>query len=262
MRRVAKILEPRVCAIVGAFAGLLAGWFGAAVGLIIGFMLDVARLEAQARRRVSAYLERPDEAASCGAGGPEFPEALPGYAAAACLALRGDWPGLSALEARRALWGRLSAAALPRTVRARRESERLTDAAARCARPDFPGLARLLATSDMPRARRLLADWAFAAAAFGCGRLDAGTELELRAALGDCGVGAEDILAARMSSFPGERDPWTVLGLAPGASRADVKRAYHRLSRAVHPDASPGDDGERFRELREAYVELTAPTSR
>jgi curved DNA-binding protein CbpA len=64
------------------------------------------------------------------------------------------------------------------------------------------------------------------------------------------------LLAARLASFPGERDPWTVLGLAPGASRAEVKRAYRRLSRAFHPDASRDEDGGRFRELRGAYAQL------
>jgi hypothetical protein len=260
--RVASALEPRACALVGAAAGIIAGWFGMAAGLILGFMLDVARIEARTRRRIEAYLERPDEVAPGQGGAPGLPEALPGYSAAACLALRGDWPGLPDLEARRALWDRYSFAVLPPIARARREAERLADVAARSVRADLPALARLLATSDAPTSRRLLADWAFAAAALGRGRLDAETELELRAALGDCGVGAEDMLAARLGSFPGERDPWTVLGLAPGASRADVKRAYRRLSRLFHPDSSRGarleDDGERFRELREAYVELTS----
>jgi DnaJ-class molecular chaperone len=79
--------------------------------------------------------------------------------------------------------------------------------------------------------------------------------------LGDCGLGAKEILAARLAAFHGERDPWTVLGLAPGAPRSEVKRAYRRLSRIFHPDAAQGaapDDGERFRELRAAYQELTA----
>ena len=47
----AKALEPRACALAGASAGLLAGWFGLASGLILGFMLDIARIEARERRR-------------------------------------------------------------------------------------------------------------------------------------------------------------------------------------------------------------------
>ncbi len=35
--------------------------------------------------------------------------------------------------------------------------------------------------------------------------------------------------------------PYSLLGLAPGASRADVKRAFRRLSMRFHPDrAGPG----------------------
>ncbi|HXI45299.1 MAG TPA: DnaJ domain-containing protein, partial [Candidatus Acidoferrales bacterium] len=52
-------------------------------------------------------------------------------------------------------------------------------------------------------------------------------------------------------------DPYRVLGLEPGASQADVKRAYRRLAKALHPDAA----GERalpaFLELQEAYERLT-----
>ena len=33
-------------------------------------------------------------------------------------------------------------------------------------------------------------------------------------------------------------DPWTILGVEPGASLSDVKRAYKRIMRTVHPDAS------------------------
>ena len=250
-RSIKEALAPCAGTLAGACAGILAGWFALVAGLVLGGMLDVARAEARSRRRVSAFLERPD------GGAP--PEALPGYAAAACVALRGDWPGIGDREARRELFDRFSNAVVPQNSRARREAERIVDVAARCAHPDLPALARSLATSESPRARELLADWAFALAALGGARLESGAELSLRASLGDCGVGAREILAARLRAFPGERDPWTVLGLSPGAPRPEVKRAYRRLSRLFHPDASPGDDGERFRELREAYSELTLP---
>jgi hypothetical protein len=36
-------------------------------------------------------------------------------------------------------------------------------------------------------------------------------------------------------------DPYAVLGLAPGATAADIQRAYRRRARLVHPDiAGPG----------------------
>jgi hypothetical protein len=257
-RVASRALSPYSCAIVGAIAGLAAGWFGLAAGLVIGLMLDIARLEARTRSRLANYLRKP-EAEGQGEGAPRLAAAVPGFAAAACLAFRGDWPGAANFEARRLLWDRLAIAALPPDSGARREADRVADVAARCSGADLPGLARLLAISESSaRSRRLLADWAFAAAALGRCRLDADTELRLRAALGDCGVGAEELAAARLASFPGERDPWTVLGLAPGAPRSEVKRAYRRLSRVFHPDAAGGSDGERFREVSEAYRELSS----
>ncbi len=256
-RRLARVLGPRACATAGAFAGLFAGWFGAGAGFVIGAMLDVARNEAKSRGRIEAFLGSP-------AGGPP-PEPLPGYSAASCVALRGEWAGIADREARRALFDRFSAEAIPPGGRARREAERIVDVAARASRADLPALARWLATSEADAARRLLADWAYALAALGGARLESGAELALRAALGDCGLGARELLAARLASFPGERDPWTVLGLSPGAPRSEVKRAYRRLSRLFHPDAAQGaalDDGGRFRELRAAYAELTSSESR
>jgi curved DNA-binding protein CbpA len=57
---------------------------------------------------------------------------------------------------------------------------------------------------------------------------------------------------------------WQALGLAPGAEESEIKRAYRRLARAVHPDLHPdATDGERrvlaarFSALTEAYRVLT-----
>lgn len=246
-RDLPRILSRHACGLAGACAVFLAGWFGLLAGLLIGTMLDVARFETRARRSIAVYLEKLE-------GEPPFGP-FAGYPEAVCLALRGDWIGPADMEVRRGLWASLEAASLARMPN-RHGPELVVDVASRTMRADLPGLARKLATGGAPQARRLLADWAFALAALGGGLLDAKAELRLRAALGDCGVGFEDILAARARAFPGRRDPWTVLGLAPGAPRAEVKRAYRRLSRALHPDAAPGDDGERFRELGEAYAEL------
>jgi hypothetical protein len=259
--RGAEALRPRACAIAGLLVGLLAGWFGLAAGLLLGFMLDIARAEARARRLLTDFFRYPDGPSAellSRALGRALGRALPGYAEAACIALRGEWPGPADPEARRMLWDRLSAAALPLGRGPRREAERTAEVASRCSGADLPALARRLATSEgADRARKLLADWAFASSALGRGSLDSSAELELRASLGDCGVGAREILAARLACFPDERDPWTVLGLAPGAPRSEVKRAYRRLSRAFHPDAARGADGERFREVCEAYADLS-----
>jgi molecular chaperone DnaJ len=52
-----------------------------------------------------------------------------------------------------------------------------------------------------------------------------------------------------------KRDYYDVLGVARGASEADVKKAYRRLARKLHPDVNPGDktSQKRFQEVQEAY---------
>jgi hypothetical protein len=56
------------------------------------------------------------------------------------------------------------------------------------------------------------------------------------------------------SAQPG-RDPYQVLGVAAGASRQDIARAYRRAAYAAHPDARPADPEApaRFRALADAY---------
>jgi molecular chaperone DnaJ len=59
-------------------------------------------------------------------------------------------------------------------------------------------------------------------------------------------------------------DFYIVLGVAPGASVADIKRAYRRLARKHHPDINPGDRtaDARFRRIAEAYETLVDPDRR
>lgn len=51
------------------------------------------------------------------------------------------------------------------------------------------------------------------------------------------------------------RDPYEVLGLQRGASPADIKKAYRRLAKKLHPDANTSDPkaAARFAELNSAY---------
>ena len=55
-----------------------------------------------------------------------------------------------------------------------------------------------------------------------------------------------------------DRDPYEVLGLEPGATRAEIKAAYRRLAMKHHPDKNPGDKASEwiFKEVRRAYETL------
>ncbi len=57
-------------------------------------------------------------------------------------------------------------------------------------------------------------------------------------------------------------DPYRVLGLNPGASAADVKRAYRALAKANHPDSAGERALPRFLAIQAAYEELTVPNGR
>ena len=50
-------------------------------------------------------------------------------------------------------------------------------------------------------------------------------------------------------------DDWSLLGAEPGAGSDDLRRAFHRTVKLVHPDAN-GCDGERLRQVIEAYRRL------
>jgi len=51
------------------------------------------------------------------------------------------------------------------------------------------------------------------------------------------------------------RDPYTVLGVARTTSQADIKKAYHKLAKQLHPDRNPDNPkvAEQFKEISAAY---------
>src|SRR5204863_2824705 len=59
-------------------------------------------------------------------------------------------------------------------------------------------------------------------------------------------------------------DLYSLLGLAPGATSADIKRAYRRLARRYHPDINPGDRAAEtlYKRISDAYETLVDPERR
>lgn len=74
--------------------------------------------------------------------------------------------------------------------------------------------------------------------------------------------------ARRQQDRPGEetrppQDPYTILGVAPDASRDEIKSAYRRLAAQYHPDKVQHLGAEfqelaetRFKEIQQAYDQL------
>lgn len=60
------------------------------------------------------------------------------------------------------------------------------------------------------------------------------------------------------------RDLYQTLGVPKSASDADIKKAYRKLAKELHPDANPGDTKieERFKEVSSAYHILSDPEQR
>lgn len=56
-------------------------------------------------------------------------------------------------------------------------------------------------------------------------------------------------------------DPYRVLGLEPGASEDEVKRAYRQLAKKYHPDMNPGDAhaAKMMNDINAAYDQIKNP---
>jgi molecular chaperone DnaJ len=59
-------------------------------------------------------------------------------------------------------------------------------------------------------------------------------------------------------------DLYELLGVRRGATTAEVRRAYQKLARMLHPDLNPGDPqaAERFRDVSSAFAVLSDPQRR
>ncbi|HET6832091.1 MAG TPA: molecular chaperone DnaJ [Solirubrobacterales bacterium] len=60
------------------------------------------------------------------------------------------------------------------------------------------------------------------------------------------------------------RDPYEILGVDRGSDEAEIKRAFRRLARELHPDVNSSDPAaeEKFKEAAEAYEILSDPERR
>ena len=57
------------------------------------------------------------------------------------------------------------------------------------------------------------------------------------------------------------KDYYKILGVSRSASQEEIKRAYRKLAHECHPDKG-NEDGERFKEINEAYQVLSDPHKR
>ena len=72
------------------------------------------------------------------------------------------------------------------------------------------------------------------------------------------GAFKERMSPQQINEILGEENEWTILGLKPGATQAEIKSAFRKKARETHPDFNPQKaDGAEFRKVRAAFEKLT-----
>ncbi|VAI81260.1 unnamed protein product [Triticum turgidum subsp. durum] len=77
-----------------------------------------------------------------------------------------------------------------------------------------------------------------------------------------CMVARASVTMAAPAVVATGRTHYEVLGLGAGASRGEIKSAYRRLAREMHPDAVGGGGDKGFIRLHAAYATLADPDER
>ncbi|GEM_PF-860715 len=236
---------------IGALLGLLGGFFGVLIGLLLGHLMDELARQYRGDREIQAYLEAPGKSA--------FFEPCPGLAAYCALgtviiagSLERDRTGGAAER------GSAQIELVARSAEVAfgcRETEMPTvESFCRLAASRLRQLNPDLLAESLSSRRAAYGDAAYLGnllSAMALGKKALATAQRVRRIL-DPAYRA----APKESGRAGERDPWSVLGLDPGASLRQIKTTFRRLATQFHPDALRDLEEERQRSAAEAFMTI------